>query len=72
MTDDCIHHIALCTECGGLEAVRLDRLPGVTAAKMTMGDGSSFRMTGDVKVYIGPAFGPCPTNQPEEITDARD
>lgn len=69
MNDDCIHHIALCPDCGGLDAVRLDRLPGVTAVEFIAAEGSGFRATGEVKVYIGPAPGPCPTEPPED-TDA--
>ncbi|MEU0157953.1 hypothetical protein ABZ154_03670 [Streptomyces sp. NPDC006261] len=54
---DCIHHVAICTTCGGLEATRLDKLPGVTSLAITWGDGTTSTTSGDV--FIGPAGEPC-------------
>ncbi|MFD8710382.1 hypothetical protein ACFV07_07895 [Streptomyces anulatus] len=54
---DCIHHVAICATCGGLEATRLDRIPGVTSFTITWGDGTAEAISGDV--FIGPAAEPC-------------
>lgn len=55
---DCIHHLSLCTTCGGLDAVRLDRLPGITSMTITYADGTTEIGT-PTAVYIGPASTSC-------------
>lgn len=65
MADDCIHHLALCPTCGGLDAVRLDRLPGVTGITYTLNDGST-TTSHPTAVYVGPASTPC---NPDDDTD---
>lgn len=61
-TDDtppeCIHHLAICNTCGGLDVVRLDALPGITKATLTLNDGTQRDLTG-ATFYLGPATTPC-------------
>lgn len=55
---DCIHHLNICPDCGGLEAIRLDEVPGISDVAVT-GDGGRFTLAGVVTVYAGPASTPC-------------
>jgi hypothetical protein len=54
---DSRHHVALCG-CGGLVAVEMKKLPGVTGFTLRMGDGQVIS-GGNPEVYIGPAAEPC-------------
>lgn len=67
MADDCIHHLTICPTCGGLDATRLNRVPGITS--ITFGDGA-FRSQGPVTVYMGPAFTPCNPDTTDDADDA--
>lgn len=60
---ECIHHVALCPDCGGLQAVRLDRLPGVTSVTLSAGP---FSFTGPMEIYLGPVDEPCGKEQPDD------
>jgi hypothetical protein len=64
---DCIHHLDICPDCAGLRVVQLDRLEGVTSVAL---DGRPLGSGGEVKVYIGPAPGPCPNPSDQAPTDS--
>ena len=57
MAPDCIHQLALCPDCGGLQATRLDRLPGVVS--ITIDGDPSVAYSGPAEVFIGPVPEPC-------------
>ncbi len=55
---DCVHHVALCPTCGGLEATTLTRLTGVTGISLTLADGTTQALPG-AALYVGPSPAPC-------------
>jgi hypothetical protein len=59
---DCIHHLDICPDCGGLDVVRLDEMQGVTGGTLTLGNGGEIDLSG-ATFYIGPASTPCETPQ---------
>lgn len=67
MTGDCIHHVSLCPTCGGLEAARLDRVPGISGITITFADGTT-ETSSPTSVYIGPAPTPCHQGDEQQPT----
>lgn len=60
---ECIHHLSICSDCGGLEVVRLDKVNGATGGSLAFDDGRTIDLTG-ATFYIGPAPTACDA-QPE-------
>jgi hypothetical protein len=58
---DHIDHIALCPDCGGLSAQRLNYVGDVSRFSLTTDRGKA-EASGDIAVYVGPIPEPC---QPE-------
>lgn len=61
---NCIHHLDLCPDCGGLEVIRLDEVPGITGGTLTLGDGREVGLSG--VIYLGPASTPCAASSEEQ------
>lgn len=56
---ECVHHLEICDQCGGLSVVRLDEIPGITGFTITLTDGREIKSGPDPKVFMGPAATPC-------------
>lgn len=53
-----MHHVQLCPNCGGLDAVTLPRLGGVHSLTITLEGGRTY-YSGPGAVYIAPRREPC-------------
>lgn len=56
---DCIHHLDICNECGGLNIVQLNLVAGVASINLDDGRGGTTTID-NAKIYIGPAATSCP------------
>ncbi|MEC3995167.1 hypothetical protein VSR01_17155 [Actinacidiphila sp. DG2A-62] len=56
-----LHHLDLCSDCGGLRTVTLQRVPGISSVTVHDDAGAaSLGTTGPAALYIGPAPEACP------------
>jgi len=56
---DCIHDLSICDQCGGLDVVQLNRVPGIASITLDGDNGRGITL-GNATLYIGPAATDCP------------